>query len=93
MDSVHKADLVNGIIPRRPCLQLGDITTEELKCKMKFSAAKMAESSPLLAAAPAIIVIKSDVNSDMDVAEGYGGTQPYRCVIGPKNLYFNHCML
>jgi hypothetical protein len=34
--------------------------------------AKMADSLPLLAAAAPIIVIKSDVNSDMDVVEGYG---------------------
>jgi hypothetical protein len=43
-----------------------------LKCKLQFPAAKMADSLPLLAAAAAIIVIKSDVNSDMDVVEGYG---------------------
>jgi hypothetical protein len=32
----------------------------------------MADSLPLLAAAAAIIVIKRDVNSDMDGMEGYG---------------------
>jgi hypothetical protein len=72
MDSAHKADLVNAISPRRSYyLQLGDFTIEVPKCKMQFPAAKLGDSLPLLAAAAPIIVTKSDVNSDMDVVEGY----------------------
>jgi hypothetical protein len=58
MDSAHKADLLNAIIPIRLYLLLGVFTTEVPKCKLQFPAAKMADSFSLLAAAVAIIVIK-----------------------------------
>jgi hypothetical protein len=48
MDSAREADLVNAIIPRRNVRRL---TTEVPKCKLQFSAVKMADSFSFLAAA------------------------------------------